>query len=191
MSKQEQRIGRSGQNVSAVALSRIGVEMVEEIGTPVILTAAHGQRRDVFRVRFGQKVSGDHRGILHPGGRSVLAETKTISDRNLQFSDLRKHQPGRLNAHATFGGLSLLVWIHNTEKFVMKWPIEGFGPGKSITLEHARELNMTEMDIKFEAGGASAVPADFIPQRSRSSESQRETLGDSVSRAFEAERITE
>jgi hypothetical protein len=147
MTRHEQRIGRAGQNVAAAALSRIGVEMVEQIGTPVILTPAHAHRKDIFRVRWGEKVSGDHRGILHPGGRSVLAETKTILDRNLRFSDLREHQPGRLDAHATFGGLSLLVWVHNTETFIMRWPVEGFGPGKSITLERARELNITQITV--------------------------------------------
>ena len=104
--KTEQLIGKHGQNIAASALSRIGIEMVEQIGTPVKLIPFSVQRRDVFRVVFGEKVSGDHRGILC-GGRSVLAETKTILDRCLRYSDLREHQPGRLT-------VSCSVWRRET-----------------------------------------------------------------------------
>ena len=149
--KSEQLTGKHGQNVAASALSRIGVEMVEQIGTPMKLIPFSVQRRDVFRVIFGEKVSGDHRGVLY-GGRSVLAETKTILDRNLRYSDLREHQPGRLSSHATFGGLSLLVWVHATGVYIMEWPIEGFAEGKSISPEKARELNIESLEI-VERGG--------------------------------------
>lgn len=144
--KAEQRIGRAGQNVAASALSRIGIELVEMIGTPVFLTPAHAQRKDIFRVRFGEKVSGDHRGIL-PGGRSVLAETKTMLDHNLQWSNLREHQPGRLTDHANFGGLSLLVWVHNSGVYIMRWPVIAFCEGKSIGVEKAQALNITSIDV--------------------------------------------
>lgn len=143
--REEQLIGKHGQNVAASALSRIGIEMVEEIGTPVKLIPVSAQRHDVFRVVFGEKVSGDHRGIID-GGRSVLAETKTILDRNLRYSDLRAHQPGRLTSHKEFGGLSLLVWVHNSGTYIMRWPIEGFVAGKSITPEKARTLNVENLD---------------------------------------------
>jgi len=143
--RSEQRIGRAGQNVAAATLSRIGIEMVEEIGTPVKLIPASAQRRDVFRVVFGEKVSGDHRGILR-GGRSVLAETKTILDRNLRYSDLREHQPGRLTDHARLGGLSLLVWVHTSGTYVMSWPIVGFVEGKGITPEAAHLLNIESLE---------------------------------------------
>jgi hypothetical protein len=142
--REEQQIGKHGQNMAASALSRIGIEMVEEIGTPVKLIPASAQRRDVFRVVFGEKVSGDHRGILH-GGISVLAETKTILDRNLRYSDLREHQPGRLTGHTKLGGVSLLVWVHNTGIYIMRWPVEGFVSGKSITVEMAQKLNIEDM----------------------------------------------
>ena len=144
--RDEQRIGKQGQNMAAAALLRIGIKMVEEIGTPVKLIPASAQRRDVFRVVFGEKVSGDHRGILY-GGISVLAETKTILDRNLRYSDLREHQPGRLTAHTTFGGVSLLVWVHNTGIYIMKWPVDGFVSGKSITIEKAQKLNVECLEV--------------------------------------------
>ena len=139
MTRHDQRIGRIGQDYAASALRALGVEMVEGIGTPVRLIPASVSRRDVYRVIWGDKVSGDHRGIL-PGGRSVLAETKTILDRNLRWSDLREHQPNRLQTHTDFGGLSLLIWVHSSGIYVLQWPVEGFGPGKSLRLEDARRL---------------------------------------------------
>lgn len=136
MTRREQHIGSAGQNVAAGALARLGIEMVEKIGTPVLLRPV-GSQKNVFRVTFGEKVSGDHRGIL-PGGRSVLAETKTILDRNLRWSDLREHQPDRLRQHAALGGLSLLVWVHDSGVYVMQFPLDGFMEGKSISIDRAR-----------------------------------------------------
>lgn len=145
--RDEQAIGKHGQNLAASHLSQIGIEMVEQIGTPVKLIPVSEHRKDVFRVVFGEKVSGDHRGILQ-GGRSVLAETKTILDRNLRYSDLREHQPGRLSNHSDFGGLSLLVWVHHTGVYIMEWPIPGFVSGKSISVEMALDLNIESMELQ-------------------------------------------
>lgn len=132
MSNLQKLRGDHGQNIAARALEGLGVNMVEKIGTPVKLIPYHlGARRDVYRVIWGEKVSGDHRGLL-VNGVSVLAETKTILDRNLRYSDLREHQPGKLQEHADSNGLSLLVWVHSSGVYAMRWPIDGFGPGKSI-----------------------------------------------------------
>jgi hypothetical protein len=76
-----------------------------------------------------------------------LAETKTILDRNLRYGDLRAHQPERLQMHANLGGLSLLVWVHHTGIYIMKFPIDGFEKGSSITVSQARELNIEEMEL--------------------------------------------
>jgi len=139
--KHEQRIGKHGQNTAAAVLSgRCGVNMIEQIGTPVLLIPIRAQRRNTYQVIFGEKVSGDHRGLIG-NGVSVLAETKTILDRNLRYSDLREHQPARLSEHVNYGGISLLVWVHDTGAYVMQWPIEGFEAGKSITHEQAQELD--------------------------------------------------
>ena len=139
--KREQRLGKRGQYTAAAVLSgRCGINMVEQIGTPVILIPVQSQRRNTYQVIFGEKVSGDHRGIIG-AGISVLAETKTILDRNLRYSDLREHQPARLSEHADHGGISLLVWVHDTGTYVMRWPIDGFEAGKSITPELAEQLD--------------------------------------------------
>jgi len=139
--KREQRIGKHGQSTAAAILSgRCGINMVEQIGTPVILVPVLTQRRNTYQVIFGEKVSGDHRGLIG-NGISVLAETKTILDRNLRYSDLREHQPARLSEHVQYGGISPPGWGKGTGAYVMRWPVEGFEAGKSITHERARELD--------------------------------------------------
>src|ERR1041385_7095311 len=100
--KREQRIGKHGQNIAASVLSgRCGINMVEQIGTPVNLIPVRSTRPGIYQVIWGEKVSGDHRGLIG-NGISVLAETKTILDRNLRYSDLREHQPGRLSEHVNY-----------------------------------------------------------------------------------------
>lgn len=132
MSKQQDLIGKAGQNIARSVLHGLGLEFIEQIGTPVKLVPyRQSMRRDVYQVIWGERVAGDHRAML-PDGRSVLIEVKTIRDRNLQWSDLRQHQPDKLQEHANWNGLSLLVWVHDHGVFVMRWPIEGFGPGKGI-----------------------------------------------------------
>lgn len=144
MTRHQQQIGNHGQTLAASALSALGIEMVEHIATPVHLIAADRTRK-YYRVVYGEKVSGDHRGVL-PGGMSVLAETKTILDRNLRFSDLREHQPARLTEHAKHGGLSLLVWVHHTGIYILQWPIVGFTKGESIPIEFAAIVATTTAD---------------------------------------------
>ena len=137
MSNLQKIRGEQGQSIAARALEGLGVNMVERIGSPVKLIPCHlGARRDVYRVVWGEKVSGDHRGLL-ANGVSILAETKTILDRNLRYSDLREHQPGKLQEHSDSNGISFLVWVHSSGVYIMRWPIDGFGPGKSIGVDRA------------------------------------------------------
>jgi len=147
MSKEEQSIGSHGENLAQSVLSGMGIEMIEKIGTPIkAIPMGTKNGKPVYQVIWGEKVSGDRRGIL-PGGKSVLIEVKTILDRNLVWSDLRDHQPERLQIHAAFGGLSLLVWVHNTGVYVMTFPIMGFGKGMGIKVEQAEKLHKLTVDI--------------------------------------------
>jgi penicillin-binding protein-related factor A (putative recombinase) len=135
MTRAQQRRGNTGQNIAKSCLERMGIAMVEKIGTPVRLVPVN-PAENIYKVYYGEKVSGDHHGILPGSGIGVLAETKTILDRNLVWSDLREHQPARLQEWADNGGLSLLVWVSGEnyeDVFVMMFPIDGFGPGKGIS----------------------------------------------------------
>lgn len=136
--KREQQIGKNGEQTARSVLDGLGLEMIEKIGTPVKLSPVPGARKNVYQVSFGEKVAADHRALL-PDGRSVLIEVKTIYDRNLVWSDLREHQPAKLQQHASLNGLSLLVWVHDSGVYVMRFPVKGFGPGKGITPEKAAE----------------------------------------------------
>ena len=147
MSRIQQRSGKHGQKMAASYLSGLGIEDIEEIGTPVIITPAKvggSSRRNVYHVIYGAKVSGDHRGVL-PDGSSVLIETKTVNENTLGWSQMRPHQPDRLSRHAKHGGaVSLLVWVNHPDIFVMRWMpdgIAGFMPGKGISRERAKALH--------------------------------------------------
>ena len=153
MARREQQIGKAGEQLAENRLRSIGLEMIEKIGTPVrliplpewvrqILRAAGFSPNGVFRVIFGETVSGDRRAIIPGAGTSVLIETKTILDRNLRWSDLRDHQPDALSQHASLGGISLLVWVHIGGVFIMRWPIPDFAPRCSIDPAVASLLNI-------------------------------------------------
>ncbi len=136
MSRQEQNIGKHGEQLAESVLSGLGLEMIEKVGTPVrLIPVKSAQFKNAYFVIWGEQVAADRRAML-PDGRSVLIEVKTITGRNLQWSDLRPHQPAKLQQHAELNGLSLLVWVNDTVN-VMRWPIAGFGPGKGITPEQA------------------------------------------------------
>ena len=174
MSKIQQLSGSNGQKQAANLLSSIGIEMVEEIGTPVkTLPVKHlpglAYRKDIFRVIYGEKVSGDHHGLL-PDGTSVLIETKTTDGGNLAWSHMRPHQPERLSRHASIGrAVSLLVWVRHPDIFVMRWTpdgIEGFREGKSIKPEQAKALHAEFIEFLAEQFQTSlALRLQMLKQR--------------------------
>ena len=153
MSRHEQRIGSAGEALAETILRAWGVEQLERVGTPVTVIRTGKKITGAF---FGEPVAADYRGVLpilpkfhgteycaeKTIGQSVMAEVKTILDRNLTWSDLRPHQPGKLTEHADLGGMSLLVWVHQSGVYILRWPIDGFGPGKGISPEMARELEV-------------------------------------------------
>jgi hypothetical protein len=146
MTRSEKNIGQAGEQLAKIALRQIGVQMVERIATPVKLLPSK-RDKGAFHVIWGETVSGDFRGIA-PGGISVLAEVKTIMDRNLRWSDLREHQPGRLDEHAENGGISLLVWVNEMGVFVMNWAAlkeHRFGAGDGIEPATAKAYNVVDI----------------------------------------------
>jgi penicillin-binding protein-related factor A (putative recombinase) len=122
--------GTAGQDAAEMALRLYGVDMVEEIATPVILRPVPG-RPGAFYVTYKQAVSGDIRGVID-NGRSVLAEVKNYDEDTLPYSILKTHQHAALQTHHEFGGLSLLVWVGFGEVKIYEYPIEGFVKGTSL-----------------------------------------------------------
>ena len=84
-----------------------------------------------------EETGGDFRAVEPGTGRSVLVAVKCRSGR-LRWSDLRPHQRQALDEHHRLGGISILAWV--TERhgiWLLRWPVEGFGPGRSLQEETA------------------------------------------------------
>ena len=77
-------------------------------------------------------------------GQSVMAEVKTV-EHNLRWSDFMDHQPDALTEHADLGGLSLVVWVHSTGIYILRWPIPGFGKGNGLAFDTAAMLSVGGM----------------------------------------------
>lgn len=147
--KRNKAMGAEGEKKAARALGRLGLLMIEEIGTPtkIIGTRQMGGFK-WYRIVWGKKVSGDHTALIpNSGGRRVLIEVKTTEKhQNLIWSKLEAHQPERLTMNVDHGAVSLLVWVRLDVGVVniMKWPVPGFrkGRGGGITPERADELSV-------------------------------------------------
>ena len=143
MTRAQQAQGKVGEQAAMYALAAAGVYAIERVGTPVRLIASRSP--GLFKVVFGEPVAGDFRGVgLH--GQSVLAEVKTVQH-NLRWSDFREHQPGKLTEHDSYGGTSLVVWVHDVI-YVMRWRDmvqRGFTFGGSITPDIARAIAITSL----------------------------------------------
>ncbi len=132
--------GRAGEQLFMLALTQLGVQMPEEVHTPWRIKRV--MQRIVGATPM-KKVSGDIRGIL-VGGRSVLCECKSFDDK-LLFSHLQKHQVEALDQHSAIGGLSLLAWKWQEGYAVMRWPVDGFKPGKSLSTVRALALHVGKL----------------------------------------------
>jgi hypothetical protein len=130
------KAGNAGEAIAAMELSRRGVEFVEPIRTGWGIVRGKGGRIvDAFPI---EKVSGDLIGIIPHTGQFVRAEVKT-TDGRLPYSQLEPHQHAALQRHHELGGLSLLVWVHDGVVSVMRYPVAGFAPRKSIRAEDVVE----------------------------------------------------
>lgn len=131
-----QQLGSEGEDVAETALKAYGVEMVEQIATPYIIS---DRREDGWvRIKRKAKVSGDRRGVMADGsGRRVLAEVKSTNGDRIVWSRLEDHQVRALDKNNRLKAVSLLVLVFSQQAYVLRWPVEGFGPRKSITQEQA------------------------------------------------------
>lgn len=137
--------GEVGEKVASYIMHSLGVRNLQKIGTPVkLVPPANPRARAEFfrRVIFEEKVSGDWWGIMPGSGRSVLVEVKTHDEDRFQFSILKPHQVYALDSQVRCNGLAFLVWIHLTGEYVLRWPVSGLEPGKSISIQDARLMNV-------------------------------------------------
>ena len=133
-----QKTGADGENSAENALRAYGVQMVEQITAPYAITA----KKDGGWVRIVRKrrVSGDRRGVLGDGsGRRVLAEVKSTNSDRIQWSRLEDHQVQALDENHRLGAVSLLVLVFSGVAYVLRWPVNGFVPYSSLTIDEAIE----------------------------------------------------
>ena len=135
--KRNQAVGKKAEKIVANRLRSMGLKIVEPIGTPVRLTPYRSQYgkviRGVFRVVFGDRVSGDIKAFV-PGGRGVLCEVKYTGDIDrLQYSRLKDHQVEALWKCLEVGGLPLLAWVNDWGVFVMEWPLKDLRNGHRLS----------------------------------------------------------
>ena len=123
-----QRLGKRAEEAVRLALQAAGFRMIERVATPWTVTFREGRPQAAFPVA---KVSGDFRAVEPGTGRSVLVEVKCRSGR-LRWSDLRPHQRRALEEHHRLGGISILAWVTAWDVRLLRWPVEGFGPGRSL-----------------------------------------------------------
>lgn len=148
-----QNRGGQGESIAANVLFARGLAMVEKIGTPTkkipleqsgkkLLRKLGINTRDLYHVKFGEKVSGDRRAIIPEYGISVLVEVKTRLDSKLSTSDFEKHQLQALTTHVENGGISLIVWVHESGVYVLNYPINGWGKNYPLSPEQARIVDI-------------------------------------------------
>jgi len=131
--------GDTGEMIARRAMIDMGLEFIHRINTPWKITRDRTGR--VTHAKAGNKVAGDWRAVAPWNGQSVLAEVKYRDNPTLPYSTLEDHQHRSLTEHQAVGGLSLLIWIHHEDPFVLIWPVDGFVPKKSIVLDYARRAN--------------------------------------------------
>ena len=129
-----QQKGAIGESIAHRALIRLGFMFVHPIATPYSIT--RGRNGRVIAAAPSAKVAGDFRAIWGRG-QSVLVEVKNHDGPRLTYSTLEKHQHEALAMHQQLGGLSLLIWIHKLEAYVMDYPVAAFKPRTSISIETA------------------------------------------------------
>lgn len=135
------RIGNAAEELARNRLRSHGLVMVEKVGTPVKVFPAK-RHAGLFKVVWEEKVSCDVRAIVPGTGRAVYAEVKhTTGEDRLIHSRLETHQVDALNLAHYVGAIALLIWTNEWGVHIMRWPIDGFKKGTSISLEQAQGLH--------------------------------------------------
>ena len=146
--RRSQKKGAVGEDVALYALVVKGIRMIRPIATPFrVVNSRKINGRLWYQIVWSDPVSGDYEGVL-PDGRRMLAEVKRRDDR-LLWSDLKLHQRQALDENHRNNAVSLVVWVHTYGCNVMRWPIDGFGPRKSLTISQAEllEWDMEESNV--------------------------------------------
>lgn len=130
MGKRNVRQGMATEEIACMWLRRYGFLCIEPIETPWRIIR-HGGR--VVGATPEKKVSGDFTAIEPSTGRHVHVEVKSRDRDTLRFSDIEAHQRQAMDEKVAAKALCLVLWVKSpAEVACYKWPIQGFGPGKSL-----------------------------------------------------------
>lgn len=134
--KRSRDIGANGETLVRAELARLGMREIRRVHTPwKIIRNSTGQIVDAVPQ---ESVEGDFR-CIDQTGKSVLVEAKThtATDR-VVWSDFEDHQIDAMDRHVQCNGRAFIAVVLNDRAFVLSWPIEGFGPGRSIKIVQGR-----------------------------------------------------
>lgn len=132
--KRNQKSGEFGEAIVRRELDRRGFRMVEKVNTPWKVLWRNGKPFHAFPM---EKVSGDFIGIEPLTGRKVLVEVKAKDEGTFPYSMLEEHQARALQENHICNGVSLLALVRGMKAQIHRWPIDGFGPGKSLKWQEA------------------------------------------------------
>ncbi len=121
--RRSQRLGADAEQIIINRLKSAGFKQVVPIKTGMIKVG----RKWIH----AEKVAGDIRAV-GPAGVSVLVESKYRTEDVLVWSDLETHQVRHLDEHHAAHGISLLAWSSPMGIAILRWPVFGFGPGRSL-----------------------------------------------------------
>lgn len=131
------KIGKRGQNIAMEALAAAGYVCIEPIETGWVIVRRYNPRtkKSVIVSAFPkEKVSGDIKAIDPATGKAVHVEVKAVKG-NLRFSELDQHQVEALDTVVMAGAIAILAWVRGSMCRLYRWPVDGFGPGKSLKWE--------------------------------------------------------
>lgn len=126
--------GAKAEDIAAEALRAAGYVCVEpiETGWTIIRKYNPATKKSVIASAFPKKtVSGDLKAIEPGTGRAVHVECKSYPG-NLAYSVLEAHQVAALDGVVAAGGIGILAWVRGCECRLYSWPIDGFGPRRSL-----------------------------------------------------------
>ena len=126
--------GAKAEDIAAAALAAAGYVCIEPIETGWVIIRKYNpvKRETVIVSAFPKKqVSGDLKAIEPGTGRAVHVEVKSREDK-LLYSSLEHHQVDALRKIVDAGGIGIVAWVNGCDCRLYQWPIDGFGPGKSL-----------------------------------------------------------
>lgn len=129
MAKVSVSLGQGGELVTRSSLTRLGFEMIERVHTPWRIQR---KGKKIVGATPVERVSGDFIAIEPGTGKKVLVESKLRKGDRIRWSDLEKHQIEALDNNHALGGISLVSMTCDYGHCILRWPIEGFEPGKSL-----------------------------------------------------------